>query len=405
MEMKITLLTVGEYPSIASLHASQLLSFGEYLSKKYAVEWVAFVPVEMALKDVFLSIGKLKKIEELALSSGVKMHIKYFPLTISLPHSYIARDLLVHLAGIRLIKFFNSKGVLLENHIIHCRSYFAAAVALEVKKKIPCIKVSFDMRSFLPPEIPMMFPKIGRYLYGGLKCWEYYLLEKCDFSFMTTRRGINLLELEGSHKPPSFIPIIGFENDHLEEVKLTSLDTPVVGYVGSFSTWQSPIVLNVVFDKLVSVLPQCSFAVITEDYFEVPNEKNITVMSASNSEVKKILSTMLALVVPGPLITNNYFSELKMSANFFSTKAAEALSLGVPLIVNAKLIELASFVRANKCGLVFDLIKENVYFHGGDDSYLRKIESWENMRLNALKCAGNFSRTYVFEEYLKVWAR
>jgi glycosyltransferase involved in cell wall biosynthesis len=401
--MKVTLLTVGEHPGILDLHVSQVLSFGAYLRQiGVNVQWIAFLPVESRLKDLVSGVDRMSKIEGMAADSGVSLHIKAFPISISRIYSYLFPRWLVRQAGRELVKILREQEQSTETHIVHCRSYFATAVALEAKKQLENIRVSFDMRSLLPPEIPLRFPHAGKYLYGNLKRWEAELLELSDFSFLPCHRGIALLELEGISRLPTYMPIIGFEVIQQDTSLLSSiLENPIIGYVGSFEVWHSARLLERIFDELAANLPACSFEVLTGSATNF--KKTVRVRAVPNHEVKEIVKSMLAVVVPGSENFSDHFSAIKLSANFFSTKAAEALSLGVPLIVNARIRDLAEYVRTRGCGLVFSMKEDKVQFEGISSNQLSNLDLWNNLREAACRCAPEFRRSAVFEHYLKVW--
>jgi hypothetical protein len=401
--MRVTFLTVGEYPTTTGLHASQVLPFAAYLlNQGVSVKWIAFVPFEMRLRDLLVNGGsQLADMQKVANQHGIEFTVCNFPITIIRAYSYIFRSWLIQLAGLKLSKLLEGSSSPNELHIIHCRSYFAAAAALHAKNEQRGFQVSFDMRSLLPPEVPLMFPLLGKYLYGGLKEWESFLLKEVDFSFLPCNRGIHLLELEGAGSLPMHIPIAGFDDSPSSEECKTLLDGAVIGYVGGLGAWQSSAMLEKLFAGLAGYLPDCSFEVLTTD--TIVCSPTVRVYALPHHEVKNAIKRMLAVAVPGPEVVDGYFTESKLSANFFSTKAAEALSLGVPLLVNAKIMELADFVRKNRCGLVFSLENGRISFEGVDNDQLKSNRLWVDLRRAALDCSREFRRHAVYAKYLAAW--
>lgn len=401
--MKVTFLTVGEYPNPSGLHASQVLPFAIYLrSKGLSVNWVAFVPIEMRLKDHLVHCGALlAKMRKLTTQHGIEFTVINFPITIVRVYSYVFRSWLIRLAGLRLAKLLHGTSSSTEEHIIHCRSYFAAAAALQARKKCSHFKVSFDMRSLLPPEVPLMFPRLGKHLYGGLKEWESILLQEVDYSFLPCIRGIRLLELEGAVSLPMHIPIAGFEDSADSKASEVVLNGSVIGYLGGLGVWHSPAMLDMLFTELAVFLPECKFEVLTSDAFTCKTP--VKIFSLPHHEVKDTIKRMLAIAIPGPDVDSSYFTNSKLSANFFSTKAAEALSLGVPLLVNARIRELADYVRENRCGLVFSLDNGSLNFEGLDSSKLNNNRLWAELRRAAHSCSCEFRRQAVFDKYLTAW--
>jgi hypothetical protein len=401
--MRVTFLTVGEYPTATGLHASQVLPFAAYLhNQRVRVNWIAFVPFEMRLRDLLVNGGsQLEDMRKLATKHGIEFTVCIFPLTIVRVYSYVFRRWLIPLAGSKLSKLLKGSHSSNELHIIHCRSYFAAAAALRAKREYRQLQVSFDMRSLLPPEVPLMFPLLGKYLYGGLKEWEFFLLKEVDFSFLPCIRGIRLLELEGAGSLPMHIPIAGFDDSPTSEKCENLLDRAVIGYVGGLGAWQSSSMLEKLFAGLAGYLPNCTFEVLTTDTFAC--NPPVKVYSLPHHEVKDTIKRMLALAVPGPDVVDGYFTGSKLSANFFSTKAAEALSLGVPLLVNVKIRELADYVRENRCGLVFSLENGCLSFEGVDNGQLKNNRFWADLHRAAHDCALEFRRQAVYARYLAEW--
>lgn len=401
--MRVTVLTVGEYPTVNGLHASQVLPFAVYLkSHGVRVAWIAFIPIEMRLRDLLVNDGSLlADMRKLAAHYGIEFKVSIFPITIIRAYSYVCRNWLIRLAGSKLVKLLEGSQSSIETHIIHCRSYFAAATALQAKKENRALHVSFDMRSLLPPEVPLMFPLLGKFLYGGLKEWESDLLQESDCSFLPCLRGIRLLELEGAASLPMHIPIAGFDDLPILDENENLLDAAVIGYIGGLGAWHSPAMLEQLFVALANYLPDCKYEVVTTDAFTCKTP--VRVYSLPHQEVKDTLRRMLALVVPGPDSVDGYFTESKLSANFFSTKAAEALSLGVPLLVNAKIRELADYVRVNRCGLVFTLENGCFRIEGLETERLKSNELWLDLRRAAHACSREFRRQTVYDRYLAAW--
>ncbi len=121
----------------------------------------------------------------------------------------------------------------------------------------------------------------------------------------------------------------------------------------------------------------------------------------ANNEMPAFYDGLLGLAIPGSNNVDDYFMTFKTRCNFFSTKAAEALSRGVPLVVSAKLFELAKFVRKNRCGFIYDPDSKQFVFPGMN-SIVEK-EAWEEMTRNAATIGEKFTRTYVVNEYLACW--
>lgn len=404
--MKVTLLTVGEYPTPNGLHMSQVLGFAAYLKKAgIDVSWIALVPVENRLVDLLHGKKKLEKVRQVAISQGVPLFVKTFPICITYLYTYIFRYFLIRRAGKWLASFLINNNFKIEDlHIIHCRSYFAAAIAIQASKTIN-IKISFDMRSLLPPEIPLYFPKIGKKLYGDLKQWECEILSAVNISFLQCNRGIELLRLEGITKLPLYQPIAGFDRKYTGSLLPLSerLDNPLFGYIGGFGPWHSRKILKKVFESLKTAFPRAKLEILTSKSIDLGPDTSAR--SVSNGDVPNCLSHYLALIVPGTQDSDEYFSRLKSSSNFFSTKVAEALSIGLPIIINELNTELAEYVRDRGCGLIFQVSDLEINYESINNWDLHDPVLWQKLNEAALKCAPSFQRETVFDGYINAWDR
>jgi hypothetical protein len=118
-------------------------------------------------------------------------------------------------------------------------------------------------------------------------------------------------------------------------------------------------------------------------------------------ELSAYYDSLLALVIPGLPTVNGYFRTLKFRCNFFSTKAAEALSRGVPLVVSSELAELAQFVRIHDCGLVVELQDGKPHLPQGVEIHSR--EMWQRLTTNAARVGATFDRNAVIDVYERAW--
>ena len=102
--------------------------------------------------------------------------------------------------------------------------------------------------------------------------------------------------------------------------------------------------------------------------------------------------------------SNDTFMKYKESCNFFSTKAAESLSVGVPIIVNENIKELAEYVRTNHCGVVFrELRGGGVSFSNVELSELLTKQFWSTLTKNACQAGKMFRRDSVISRYIDIY--
>jgi hypothetical protein len=121
----------------------------------------------------------------------------------------------------------------------------------------------------------------------------------------------------------------------------------------------------------------------------------------ANNDMPRYYDGLLGLVIPGRHDTGDYFMSFQMRCNLFSTKAAEALSRGVPLVVSSGLFELAKFVRKNRCGFVYDSDSRQFVFPAKDSVADKAV--WAEMTANAVVAGGKFTRSRVVNDYLACW--
>ena len=107
-------------------------------------------------------------------------------------------------------------------------------------------------------------------------------------------------------------------------------------------------------------------------------------------------------VVPGFMAAGynfDYFERYKLSNNYFSTKAAEALSAGVPLLVNVELTDLVRYARDKHCGIAFEIRNGKPIFEvdPSDPKVLATI------RAGAQSAAVDFHREQIWEAVESYW--
>ncbi|MEJ1936106.1 hypothetical protein WDZ92_38420, partial [Nostoc sp. NIES-2111] len=212
--MNIVLLSSGEWPSTGSLLFSQVYETALSLRKEgYSVRWLATIPTVSLLKSLLLRRNDLQNVREACRVAGLPFDYAVIPVSLGSPISLPLRSFWLRRAAHRLI----ARGSLrnLEGSVVlHGRSYDATELALKLRDhlRVAGVKViaSFDMRSWLPPEIPMNHSVLGRLAYGPWKEIEHRLLKESDTRFLP-------LEISRRHYSEetgvaiTFAPIQGFE--------------------------------------------------------------------------------------------------------------------------------------------------------------------------------------------------
>ena len=400
---KVTLifLTAGEMPANNNIISSQVLKLSDYFYDKKLFEeikYIGFVPVTTWLKAKLNKRLDFSFIEKKPYST--KLYTTFFKIGGII--EYLCKNVSIKRDINKITKQFNKNDK--ETIIFHCRSYYATFIAIKLKDKLQNrrIKIVFDMRSLLPPEFPLTMGKIGRYFYGDGKKWEFYLLNNSDAALMTTNKAINLLKIENPSANIKYIPITGLNNIiiNYKEVFEERWNEKRISYIGSISPWHPIDSIERTFDFFEKYIDNTTFEIITNSK---KVKTHIIVKNIAHNNIESYYNNLLALIIPGISTINDYFQRLKLSVNFFSTKAAEAISKGVPLIVNEDISELAEFVSNNKCGIVFRF-KNGIELLNCKYDDLNSKSFWEQLSANMFTVSKNYAFTAVADSYINIYS-
>lgn len=401
MTIHIIFITAGEWPAQKGLLVSQVLETARTLQAKgYAVSWIAAIPLLSRLKRWALRDHDLQWLQAECKSAGIVFNHKIIPVTLGSPWSMPLRrwwhDRLAHHALLQ----HPVSGSEARATVLHARSYDAADIGLRLRRLMnTCdtsrpVVTSFDMRSFLGPESPMSHGAIGTAAYGFLKALEFELIRDSDVAFLPVNIGRRQYQ-EETGLTIEYAPIQGLDREDGWKVDFeTRWANPKIGYSGSVGQWNDPVLLQQFFDLFPQYRPQLACKMI--DAFA-----GLDCKFYRQSDLPAYYDNLLALVIPGLAQIEGYFRTLKMRCNFFSTKAAEALSRGVPLIVSSELKELADFVRDNECGIVVELRNGQPILPSGFDVHSREL--WLRLTSNAARVGASFERQAVIGVYEQAW--
>jgi glycosyltransferase involved in cell wall biosynthesis len=251
-----------------------------------------------------------------------------------------------------------------------------------------------------------MMGKLGEILYGSAKEWEWQLLRESDLSLLMQKEARELLKIENPQVKVSEISIIGLDTEY--SIGLDDIDfkkrwaRKAVSYIGSYGAWHS---LHYIVDSLVyfnKAINDSEALFVTTQPIKGKINKKIKVTSIRHSEIMYFYKDLLALIIPGKKCTN-YFDSIQLSANLFSTKAVEALSSGVPLIVNSDIRGLANFVLENKCGILFRMEEHGIKLLNCNVDDLNSYEFWAQMTRNSLEIGSQFRLQKVADKYLQYY--
>lgn len=393
----IFFLTAGELPSLSGLHASQVLEPAlELVRAGYHVIWIASIPALSCLRKYRNIKSDLSKITDYCKKNAIVFQYKFEIWAMNGVFLFPFREKLLGFSAKRWLYAF--EGYKEYDVVIHARSYYATQIAIglrnQLSRTIKCC-VSFDMRSLAPEEMPLTRGLLGCLYFGLYKEWEYRLVYESDMSFLPLVYASSRINFESS-LDVIFMPIQGFarEKDWAPDFD-ARWEGRHVGFAGSFGKYQSPELLVKMVASLEGVNP----------YFACgphPLLKGFSLDKFEFSKMKGYYDKLLVMVVPGVPTGQGYFVDFKMRCNFFSTKAAEALSLGVPLMVSTNLRELANFVIDNNCGLVYDPASEEIVYPENFDSLDK--ESWRKISVGADVVGADFDRSVILKKYMDRWS-
>lgn len=401
MSLNIIFITAGEWPAQNGLLVSQVLETARALqSQGHTVSWLAAIPLLSRIKRLVLRDHDLALLQAECEGAGIVFYPQIIPVTLGSPWSMPLRRWWHKRVAWRAVCHPVSAGGGSGPVVLHARSYDAAEIGLLLRQLI-CnrdvgrpVVASFDMRSFLGPEVPMAHGIAGKAVYGFIKALEYRLVRDSDITFAPvdiarrqyaeeTGLTIHHAAIQGLDREP------GWQVDFFGRWSM-----PRIGYSGSLGQWNDPQLLLKMFGLFPDFKPR--LACVPIDAFAGMDCKLY-----KQFELSACYDSLLALVIPGLPTVDGYFRTLKMRCNFFSTKAAEALSRGVPLIVSSELAELAEFVRHHDCGLVVELRNGQPHLPEGVDISSR--EMWERLTRNAARVGAMFERHAVIGLYERAW--
>ncbi|MCA0177907.1 MAG: hypothetical protein LCH73_16740 [Proteobacteria bacterium] len=401
MTSHVVFITAGEWPAQKGLLVSQVLETARALqSKGYTSSWLAAIPLLSRVKRLVLRDHDLQWLQAECQRAGIVFECCTIPVTLGSPWSMPIRRW-----WHRRVARYALNGPVTQvaagvATILHARSYYAAEIGLLLRTLIGAqfpdrqVVSSFDMRSFLGPESPMGHGIFGAVNYGFIKMLEFDLVRGSDVAFLPVHVGRRQYK-EETGLDIAHAPIQGLDREpgwradfELRWVRRR------IGYSGSVGQWHDPVLLRQIFDLFPLFHPQLASKPI-EAFAGLDCELY------RQTELPAYYDGLLALVIPGLARVEGYYRTLQMRCNLFSTKAAEALSRGVPLIVSSELEELADFVRSHECGIVVELRNGRPSLPAGLD--LDSPAFWKRLTANAMLVGASFERKVVIGVYERAW--
>lgn len=257
--------------------------------------------------------------------------------------------------------------------VLHCRSYISALVGEYAKKRFGT-KWIFDMRGFWADErvdggIWKLSNPLFKMVYNFFKRKERdYLLKSNAVISLTQNAKDEIHSWPGfEHVPITVIPCCAdlslFKMKSKADIEVHSLrielgisdEAFVLSYLGSLGTWYMLEEMLDFFNELLKTHPQAIFLFITGDAPEMVfekaalkgiNQSSIRVKSARRNEVPIYASISSASMF--------FIKPLYSKKASSPTKMGELMSLGIPLICNSGVGDVASILKDGGNGIIID---------------------------------------------------
>src|SRR5262245_35104857 len=275
--------------------------------------------------------------------------------------------------------------------MIHCRSYIAASIGLQLKRK-KGTRFLFDMRGFWADEKKdggswKQTSFIFRRVYRHYKRKEAQFINEADHIVSLTEAGKQEMMKWPSYNPAVPISVIPCCSD-MDHFSLTSPsdkakgrrllglpeDKLVISYLGSVGAWYMLDEMLHLFSVIKEKYSGAKFLFITHsspalilsklDTYEISRD-DIVIVEASRQEVPaftKASDINISLIRP-------VYSKLASS----STKLGEVLGMGIPVIVNDGVGDVGPTVLSMNSGIVISNFCKEEYRKVADkiDAVLR----------------------------------
>lgn len=261
-------------------------------------------------------------------------------------------------------RHLNKKLQMIKPDVVHCRSYHAAWAALCIKKKYQLnYKIVFDGRGLWPEEVSLkrgwsdQSPN-----YKFLKTIEGILLTECEKSItVSDTMHEHYVKLKGINDSTIYLSAdtkqLKFEKNEFEQS-----DTIRFCYVGALSdtTWHQPKTLISLYRYLRRLFPKTKLTVVTTSnhselqslFSEFPEEEVKFTSTKTRAELNQVLNSQdFGLMT---YFTPKTEKEILLANMVLAVKSAEYLIAGLPMICNKYCGGIASILKNNNMGIVYD---------------------------------------------------
>lgn len=303
--------------------------------------------------------------------------------------------------------------------LVHCRSYVAALASLSLKKSVG-LKFLFDMRGFWADErvdgnLWNLKNPGYKLIYKFFKSKERQFLQNADHIISLTEAGkFEMLKWGIPNLTPDKIQVIPCAADfnlfglssseYREEAKLNlgfQKDDFILSYVGSIGTWYLLNEMVAFFRLLKQKCNHAKFLMLTPDngdYIKsVLKQHSINLNDVVIKYAPRIQLPALAYASDFNIFfIKPAFSKIASSP----TKLGEMLAMGIPVICNSGVGDVAQIVTETQSGFCIDDFSETTF-----NRVIDKMLTYKNIDREAIrnKAQRIYDLQHGIKSYLKVY--
>jgi hypothetical protein len=268
-----------------------------------------------------------------------------------------------------------------ENHydMVHCRSYIAADVGLRMKKKFST-KFFFDMRGFWADEKKdggswNQSNLIFRSVYKYYKKKEKQFLQNADYIISLTEAGRKEMLTWEAYNPKVPIQVIPCcaDMNHFSLTDPTQKATArqllhlpngvtILSYLGSVGAWYMLDEMLALFSDIKKKYPGALFLFITHSPKQMILDKLAAhQLVASDVMIIEATRKQVPQYVKASDINISFIKPVYSKLSSSPTKLGEVLSMGIPVISNSGVGDVADILNRADAGIVIHSFDEPEY--------------------------------------------
>lgn len=254
--------------------------------------------------------------------------------------------------------------------MVHCRSYIAADIGLRLKHRFG-VRFLFDMRGFWADEKrdggawPATNP-VFKQVYRYYKKKEQQYLQQADYIISLTNAGKKEIQRWPAYDPQVPLAVIPCCVD-MSHFSLTSQEARIQGrqqlqiddsrlvlsYLGSVGAWYMLDEMMAFYSQLLQSYPQALFLIITHTPSGIILESAARHgISADALLIREASRQQVPVFIKASDINISFIKPVYSKLSSSPTKLGEVLAMGIPVIVNSGVGDVAETVEQAGAGCV-----------------------------------------------------